>query len=179
MATRATEQERVDGGRCARCGADREAHPRLCEGCRRREADAAATRYQARRESGLCTKCGVRPAAAGLLCMRDWWRAVASARTGSASHAAAIQRLWVRQGGRCAVSGIAMTPGEGASLDHVVPVSRGGSRDDVGNLRWILADLNRAKGDLLDREFLRMCRVALDGPLARRLAMQDQGEPTD
>lgn len=179
MATRATERERVDGGQCARCAADRERHPRLCESCRRREADSAAARYQARKESGTCCKCGVRPQAAGLVCLRCWWRQVSSARTGSADNAAVLQRLWVQQGGRCALTGLPMTPGEGASVDHIVPVSKGGALADPHNLRWTLAYANAAKADLDDRSLLRLCRLILDGPLARTLAMQDSGEPSE
>lgn len=56
----------------------------------------------------------------------------------------------------CALTGVALVPGDGASLDHIVPRSRGGT-SAPSNLRWVTTDANTAKGALSDAEFLVMC----------------------
>ncbi len=57
---------------------------------------------------------------------------------------------------RCALSGRKLTP-ETASLDHIVPLGRGGTHD-ISNL-WILEHrINSAKGTQLLSEFLEMCQ---------------------
>jgi len=175
---RPAEQRRVAQGLCARaaCGREREAHGQLCEACRVQAADRAARRYEALRAGGKCPHCGTRDAAAGRLCVMCWFRNVASRRCGSAAHADMLRRKWVAQDGRCALTGIQMVPGDGASVDHIHPVSRGGAVADPDNLRWVLTEANAAKGTLDDATLFRMCRLILDGPIARAYALRDQGE---
>lgn len=60
--------------------------------------------------------------------------------------------LWNRQRGLCAISSHPLIPGDGASLDHIVPVARGGT-NDISNLRFIYQTLNRIKADMRDDEF--------------------------
>ena len=56
----------------------------------------------------------------------------------------------------CALSGRELTP-ETASLDHIIPLARGGTHD-LDNL-WVLDHrINIAKGTLLVSEFVDMCR---------------------
>lgn len=57
---------------------------------------------------------------------------------------------------RCALSGVHLTPSN-AALDHIVPVSEGGT-DDVENLQWLDKIVNRAKSTLSQDEFIEMCR---------------------
>jgi 5-methylcytosine-specific restriction endonuclease McrA len=67
---------------------------------------------------------------------------------------------------RCALSGLKLTP-EKTSLDHKVPVTRGGNHDQ-GNVWLVHADVNRAKGTLTVEEFVRLCeRVAAHQRQAR------------
>jgi 5-methylcytosine-specific restriction endonuclease McrA len=66
-----------------------------------------------------------------------------------------LLELVERQQYRCALSDRMLTP-ESASLDHIVPLTRGGEHD-IDNL-WILEHtVNRAKGTQLVSEFLAMC----------------------
>ena len=66
-----------------------------------------------------------------------------------------LLELVERQQYRCALSGRVLAP-ETASLDHIVPLNRGGQHD-IDNL-WILEHtVNRAKGTQLVSEFVAMC----------------------
>jgi len=67
-----------------------------------------------------------------------------------------IWDLIQRQQFRCALSGRKLTP-ETASLDHVVPLSRGG-RHDPSNIWVVDQHVNAAKGTLTVEEFVSMCR---------------------
>lgn len=70
--------------------------------------------------------------------------------------ASKIMQLIENQHFRCALSGRKLTP-ETASLDHIVPLSRGGSHE-IENL-WVVEHLvNTAKGTMTVDEFLEMCR---------------------
>lgn len=67
-----------------------------------------------------------------------------------------IMELIERQQFRCALSGRLLTP-ETASLDHMVPLSRGGMHD-LSNLWIVDHQVNAAKGALTVDEFVAICR---------------------
>lgn len=56
---------------------------------------------------------------------------------------------------RCALTGDQLKP-ESARVDHIVPVSEGGSNDKQ-NLQWLTHQVNRAKGTMSQDEFITMC----------------------
>lgn len=66
-----------------------------------------------------------------------------------------LVKLIEKQGYRCAISGVELTP-ELASLDHIVPVSKGGEHA-VDNVIWVHAEINRMKGQLSMDEFVSFC----------------------
>jgi 5-methylcytosine-specific restriction endonuclease McrA len=67
-----------------------------------------------------------------------------------------VMRLVEEQGYRCALSGRELTP-QAVSLDHIVPLSRGGAHD-IANLWALDQHVNTAKGTLLLDEFITLCR---------------------
>ena len=67
-----------------------------------------------------------------------------------------LRSLWQQQGGRCGLTGQLMDIAT-ANIDHIIPTSRGGS-NELSNLRWTTKAANQAKGNLLDEEFLALCR---------------------
>jgi len=60
------------------------------------------------------------------------------------------------QGYRCALTGRQLTP-ETASLDHKVPLGRGGVHA-IENIWIVHEDANRAKGTMTAEEFVALCR---------------------
>lgn len=56
---------------------------------------------------------------------------------------------------RCALSGRELTP-ETASIDHVVPIARGGEHN-LENLWVVDQQVNSAKGTMTLEEFLSVC----------------------
>lgn len=69
-----------------------------------------------------------------------------------------LARLWKAQRGRCALTGTRLD--RSAHLDHIIPRVRGGSCRPE-NLRWLAPQVNHAKRDLTDHEFIEMCRAVL------------------
>lgn len=67
-----------------------------------------------------------------------------------------VLELVRQQGFRCAISGRALTP-ETASLDHVVPLARGGPHA-IDNVWVVDHEVNTAKGTLPLEGFIAMCR---------------------
>ncbi len=66
-----------------------------------------------------------------------------------------LAALWKAQRGLCALTGRRLD--RTAEIDHIIPKVRGGAHK-IGNLRWVVKDANRAKRDLLDADFIALCR---------------------
>jgi len=67
-----------------------------------------------------------------------------------------VLELVKQQGYRCPISNRELTP-ETASLDHIVPLGRGGDHD-ISNVWIVHHEVNSAKGTLTLEEFVAMCR---------------------
>jgi len=67
-----------------------------------------------------------------------------------------VLELIAAQQRRCALTGRELIPAD-ASLDHIIPISRGGP-DCIENAQIVHKDVNRAKGVMLNAEFIKLCR---------------------
>lgn len=163
---KATAQRKVHGdtATCTLCGTTKPIDDFLrrrsgrretrCTSCRttlRREATArepAPTREQMRLKAR-------RMRAAAL--ERDWidarcrWTAARLK-----VDAVALRHLFNGQGGRCALTGRALSAHD-IHIDHIVPRSKGGT-DRIENLRWLSEAANRAKRALSDAELIALAR---------------------
>jgi 5-methylcytosine-specific restriction endonuclease McrA len=66
-----------------------------------------------------------------------------------------LKAILEQQSYRCALTGVDLTP-ENASVDHVLPLSRGGEHHPR-NAQVILDYVNKAKGSMTQDEFIAMC----------------------
>jgi hypothetical protein len=64
----------------------------------------------------------------------------------------AVLEAFERAGRHCVLCGWTVPPGEKPHVDHILPVSRGGS-DDITNLRGVHARCNGLKSDRTDEEY--------------------------
>ena len=90
---------------------------------------------------------------------RFFWSVAANLRVRSRGESATYQelgRLWKAQRGICPLSLRRLTQ-ESAQLDHIIPHIRGGS-STIENLQWVDRDVNYAKRDLSDAEFIALCQ---------------------
>ena len=71
-----------------------------------------------------------------------------------------LKTIWDAQNDICPISGIVIIPGKTGSLDHIVPVSRGGD-NSKGNLRFVHKAINQMKGDFTDEELKSFLQEAL------------------
>ena len=73
-----------------------------------------------------------------------------------------LVELLSTQGGVCPYTKKKLTIGDNASLDHRVPVSKGGN-NHLSNLQWVYLDdcldVNRMKLDLLESQFKEAVRI--------------------
>jgi hypothetical protein len=169
--------------RCLNCSANTGGGVR-CAPCQSRYREFARNRQEVfqqrqtqkrhqRRESGNCPLCG-KPIEAAGRCLRHWLRLFARNSTGIENNADAIARLLEGQQGACIYTGAQLKPGVNASLDHKTPKVRGG-KNEIPNLQWVTALINRMKAHLTHEEFIAICRLIV----ARADGSQVAANPQD
>jgi hypothetical protein len=155
--TRTIMQARDVSGLCRVCGK----HPRLenrksCQACGEKATTTGRCKRAERQASGLCLNCGSSPPVAPCrLCETCLLKATSNQHFGSVSRANDLLALFTTQSGKCAYSGLPIQIGISAQLDHIQPLSRGGSHD-LSNVQWVHQDVNQMKRDLSEEVFLRL-----------------------
>lgn len=71
-----------------------------------------------------------------------------------------VKELWEEQKGRCAITNVELIPGINASLDHIIPIAKGGT-NSKNNMRFIHKSLNGFKNDLTENEFKTLLKSLL------------------
>ncbi len=67
-----------------------------------------------------------------------------------------LKEILERQNYKCALTGRPLTP-DNCAMDHIVPLSRGGTHTK-DNAQLVRTEVNKAKGTLLEMEFIEVCR---------------------
>ncbi len=131
--------------------------------------------YKKRIARGYCGCCGSRPIDSGVTCCicRDRAKAVYNRKffysrakvfrfknTSSVVSAKDLWRLWHKQKGFCALTGISLTR-ENAQIDHKISALRGGCHV-IENLQWVTKDVNHAKQRLTSEEFIALCHLVVE-----------------
>lgn len=152
--------KRLASGRCVSCPRPPVLGRTCCRGCMRKRSVATRRRQREWAAAGVCSNCG-KEKTDPTMCLDCRLKTVARLRYEKAVSSGVwlvLKKKWEDQGGRCVYSGEAITPGVNASIDHIVPKSRGGG-DEPANLQWVSLRVNKMKGDMLHDEFLSMCRL--------------------
>lgn len=68
-----------------------------------------------------------------------------------------LQELFYKQNQECYLSNKKLIIGVNASLDHIIPLSKGGT-NDTSNLAWMDENSNYAKNNMSNEEFIELCR---------------------
>jgi hypothetical protein len=141
-------------GVCSLCGKTPAAPNRnLCVACLDRGARLIRERTQARAVGGQCTDCGrCIPLPNYGACEACFFKRRSQDCFGTNAKAEALRDLFLAGGGVCPYSGLPLTLGVDAQLDHILPFARGG-KTDLANLHWVHALANQLKGDLTEAEF--------------------------
>ena len=73
-------------------------------------------------------------------------------------HATKLFWIWIKQKGRCAYTGIKLQFDSTTHLDHIIPVSKGGT-NHPSNLQFVSSVANQAKSNLTHDEFILLCKT--------------------
>jgi hypothetical protein len=156
------EKDLIKLGFCASCPKQRENYrPIYCYECLVKRREYEAERRKRRIANNLCGKCVKNPPLPNNTnCLDCWFKNKAASNTRTVKNTQALKDMWERQKGRCAISGLPMTPGLDASLDHIIPKSKGGS-NTVTNLQWVLFDVNSLKSNNTIERLIVICKAII------------------
>ena len=141
-----------------------------CSSCRDNAKLRRRLYVEDHKARGLCTSCATK-VEVGIYCRVHWLTRIAKAATGRFADGPLLEKLWQQQAGRCAYTGLPLTPGYDASIDHMVPPSRGGARS-IENLCWAHTVINRMKSDMTHAEFTAVCELVLQRGSGSTLAVE-------
>lgn len=161
--SRNSQARRRARGVCISCGVNELDTADLCVECMERRT----ARRNARVATGVCAaraQCNAPPVAGLTVCENHWFATLGKGKNrsglGNSDAVTMLRKIWDAQGGTCALTGRKLVIGQNASLDHIVPVTRGGT-SDASNLRFVVRSVNVLKLDLLDDELLELCADVL------------------
>lgn len=162
-------------GLCVTCSTA-SVHPGLvrCLSCKNKHARYQKNHTDRRGAAGVCYRCGKPGGVTNnaiyknksrgdlttlVYCETCYVKRIAAKWTGDGNaNYQAFLDIWIRQDGKCAYTGEQLKLGESASLDHIVPKSRGGTSTTT-NAQWVSLRVNRMKTDLSHDDFVAVCRT--------------------
>lgn len=148
--------------KCTHCTRTARPNRKLCEGCTKSNLASNKRQKELLREQGLCITC--RQPAGALRCEICTLKNSLRRLLGSTELLHDALRLYNDQKGRCGYTGLPITIGVDASLDHKTPRSKGGDHS-IQNLHWVHSGINRLKADM-DHEDFKAFLVVLRDSLA-------------
>lgn len=157
--TKVSRNKRPSKGLCRSCPNSVEVGQLSCRSCKDRINTATSGIRRRKKESNTCLWCDL-PRTAGSYCTSCWFKAASLKVFNTGSYGPDLERVFEAQGGECYYSGVPLIPGFNMSLDHQVPITKGGE-SEISNLRWVTIQINRVKNDLSHQEFVELCRAIM------------------
>jgi hypothetical protein len=144
-------------GKCPFCGQKNEGAFSSCEKCLEKRRDREKTIL----DSGFCL-CGERlPLITKWECKNCWLGRKAYEHLGSRKRRKEIEDLFISQNYKCALTGDLLILGDGASIDHIIPPTKGGMENDINNLQALTLDANHFKWTKTNQEVILLCKKIL------------------
>lgn len=158
--------DRIKQGLCGYCGKNG------CN-CKERQRAGATRRRNLRLATGLCKDCNSEQYKGGF-CSTCWGKHKQYQKKARRKEGAIwlqhkyehkynvewceLKALYDRQEGCCALSGVPITIGVNASLDHIIPKAKGGT-NTIENYQWVHSTTNIMKNAYPIEQFIEWCSL--------------------
>lgn len=151
-------------GLCVTCGKQAATNGLKCIQCYKTYVKNVAFKKEKRVIQGLCAYCNKEQVGSSQMCLDHYLKATSRSHFGTTKNHKELYDLFLEQNEICPYTKRKLTLGDGTSVDHIVPKSRGGSLD-ISNLQWVSTKINFMKQDMLHEEFLAEVKVIYENYL--------------
>jgi hypothetical protein len=142
---------------CVVCGNRPKTNGLKCESCYLSCQKSTKERCNRKMSAGLCIHCN-QPLINKRLCLTHYLKFAAKFHLRTSKRWRELKELFDNQQGICPYTKKKMTLGENASIDHIIPKSRGGTLE-ITNLQWVYCKVNIMKSDMLKDEFIDLVKT--------------------
>lgn len=143
---------RKASGICVVCGSEPSTNGQKCKDCYDTGLKNVHLKKSNRLSLGLCAYCDSKRVSTQL-CKQHYLQFTSKFHLGTSKRYQELDDLFNKQNGTCPYTGRKLTIGLDCSVDHIIPKSRGGSKE-IDNLQWVYAPINFMKQNMLNSEFL-------------------------
>lgn len=124
-----------------------------CDKCLERRRRDKKDKRDSAKKNGYCTECLNKKAINGTtLCENCFFKKVSKRHFKTRIYWMELKTIFNNQKGICPYSGIKLSPGLNAELDHIKPKSNGGN-NKIENCQWVYAPVNKMKWNLSEDDF--------------------------
>lgn len=107
--------------------------------------------YRKHIKNRTCYNCGKPALSKSKLCEEHWFKQIIKNRKLYNVPWTDLKLLLEKQSYKCAYTKIPLTLGDNASLDHIIPISKGG-KNILSNLQWVDLRINFMKTNMTHKE---------------------------
>ncbi len=147
---------------CVKCGVELDdGYTKIkCQTCLELDIITKTKLRETRVISKICRDCGVEDSIQGqVMCWLCYVKTLSNSHLNSRTLYQLLLDKWEEQGGRCAYTGIELTPGVNTSIDHILPKSLYPElKYTPSNLQWVHLIVNDMKGNRMPDDFVELCR---------------------
>lgn len=158
---RKTINKRKLDGLCSQCMQPNDSEYFKCSTCRNLQKEKKKSQKKEKLSKGLCSygngNCD-NPLICKSYCKKHFLVVISTSHFKDSSRYQELSDLFDKQNGICPYTKIQLELGLNASLDHRIPISRGGT-NNIENLQWVHRDINYMKLDMLENEFFDLIKI--------------------
>jgi 5-methylcytosine-specific restriction endonuclease McrA len=150
-------EERKSLGLCPLDGKPAEYGRILCTRCNQRQKANSDLRKKKNQELGVCTLCAKNSQQKHSICRVCFLKIASKTHLGERSRWQELENIFDKQKGICPYTGRDLILGDNASLDHIIPKSKGGN-SLIENLQWVYFPINSMKLNHFEEDFIGLVR---------------------
>lgn len=161
MSSKELRQTRISCNQCVRCGVELHGSKfKTCEQCiakNRVHCKNKRHKWMAQNKCVKCGSCDIMPQTKidriTRYCEECFFKNISNRHFRTTKKWGELKSIIEKQNYICPYSGVKLTIGVNAWLDHIVARNKNG-KTEIGNLQWVHSIVNRMKSDFSEEEFL-------------------------
>lgn len=142
--------------RLCRCGKILDRNGSLCIECHLKAKESKKSLKENKKNNGICINCPSPRLLSQSYCKQCYLKSLSKSHLDDVNHWKELKQLFTDQH-VCPYTGVELILGDTASLDRVIPKSKGG-KNELNNLQWVYQPMNIMKWNYSENNFLSLVK---------------------